>query len=45
MKLFWAIFLAGVLCGTIFMAVVGTASVWWKPRPAQLLSTGLGTAE
>jgi hypothetical protein len=34
MKLIWArrdvrVILAGVLCGTIFMAVV--ASVWWKP--------------
>jgi hypothetical protein len=24
------------------MAVVGAVSVWWKPRPAQLLSTGVG---
>ncbi len=29
----WRIFLAGVLCGITFMAVVGAASVWWKPRP------------
>jgi hypothetical protein len=47
MKLIWAkrdvrVFLAGVLCGTIFMAVVGAVSVWWKPRPAQLLSTHVG---
>jgi hypothetical protein len=28
----WRVFLAGVLCGIIFMAVVGAASVWWKPQ-------------
>ena len=29
----WRLFLAGALCGMIFMAVVGAASIWWKPRP------------
>ena len=29
----WRVFLAGALCGTIFMAVAWAASVWWKPRP------------
>jgi hypothetical protein len=29
----WRLFLAGALCGVIFMAVVGAASIWWKPRP------------
>jgi hypothetical protein len=29
----WRVFLAGVLCGIIFMTVVGAASVWWKSRP------------
>jgi hypothetical protein len=28
----WRLFLAGALCGIIFMAVVGAASIWWKPR-------------
>jgi hypothetical protein len=37
MKLIWAkrdvrVFLAGALSGIIFMAVVGAAAVWWKPR-------------
>jgi hypothetical protein len=27
----WQLFLAGLLCGTIFTAFVGTAAVWWKP--------------
>jgi hypothetical protein len=26
----WRLFLTGVLCGMIFVAVVGTASIWWK---------------
>jgi hypothetical protein len=27
----WQIFLVGVLCGAIFMAIAGAGWVWWKP--------------
>lgn len=29
----WRHVLAGLLCGIIFMAVVGAAALWWKSRP------------
>jgi hypothetical protein len=27
------VFLAGILCGTILMAVIGAVLIWWKSHP------------